>query len=250
MASDIQLKRSSVPGRVPDAANVLVGEPVVNLADRILYSKNGSGNIVVIGSNLTVQLVDPTNNATTSVADVRTLQFDSDSGFDVVDQANGIAKVQMNSTFKTWNVQGQANLVATGLDVAEFVAGNNIVITTNANASPQQIRFDTNFSAGQNITIDANGRINSSVTGGGGSGNVFSVNGQDGYVVLTTANVAESGNLYFTNSRARAALTAGDNITIDANGVISSSVAPTTGAFDYGYIFEPFNSAALDYGVI
>ena len=31
MANDIQLKRSSVAGKVPDTANVLVGEPVVNL---------------------------------------------------------------------------------------------------------------------------------------------------------------------------------------------------------------------------
>ena len=33
--SDIQLKRSSVAGKVPDAANVLVGEPVINLTDKI-----------------------------------------------------------------------------------------------------------------------------------------------------------------------------------------------------------------------
>jgi hypothetical protein len=38
---------------------------------------------------------------------------------------------------------------------------------------------------------------------------------------LTTANVAEDTNLYFTNDRAISAFTAGDNITIDANGLIT-----------------------------
>lgn len=189
MANEIQLKRSSVPGRIPDAANVLVGEPVVNLADQILYTKNGSGAIKVIGANLTLQAVDTSNTVTTSVADVRTIQFDSDSGFDVVDRANGIAKVQMNSTFKTWNVYGQANLVATGLDVVRLVAGNYIDITTNANATPQQIRFDATLNAGQNITIDANGRINSTATGGSSS---------SGTVAISDYQVFPGGNANIT----------------------------------------------------
>ena len=40
MATEIQLKRSYTPGSVPGAGNVLVGEPVVNLADKIIYTKN------------------------------------------------------------------------------------------------------------------------------------------------------------------------------------------------------------------
>lgn len=168
MANNMQLKRSSVPGKVPDASNVLVGEPVVNLADRILYTKDGSGNVIVVGSNLTIQLANTSNTVSKSVSDVRVIQFDDDSGFDIIDRANGIAKVQMNSTFKTWNVLGQSNLVASGLDVVRFVPGSFLDITTNAFTYPQEIRFDARISAGQNITIDANGRINSTATGGGG----------------------------------------------------------------------------------
>jgi hypothetical protein len=41
---------------------------------------------------------------------------------------------------------------------------------------------------------------------------------------LTTANVAEVTNLYFTNARSVAALTAGSNIIIESNGRISASV--------------------------
>ena len=42
---------------------------------------------------------------------------------------------------------------------------------------------------------------------------------------LTTDNVAESSNLYFTNSRSISAFTAGNNITIAANGLISSNAS-------------------------
>ena len=50
MANIVQLKRSSVTGRVPDAGNVEIGEPVVNLADRIIFTKNTTGSVIVIGA--------------------------------------------------------------------------------------------------------------------------------------------------------------------------------------------------------
>ncbi len=59
--------------------------------------------------------------------------------------------------------------------------------------------------------------------GGGAGGAVDSVNGETGAVVLTTANIAESGNLYFTNTRAISSLTSGSGISIAANGLITST---------------------------
>lgn len=61
MASVLQFKRSSVSGKIPDAANVEVGEPVVNLADRVLFTKDGTGNIKVIGSGTTSNIDEGTN---------------------------------------------------------------------------------------------------------------------------------------------------------------------------------------------
>ena len=58
---------------------------------------------------------------------------------------------------------------------------------------------------------------------------VTSVNGQTGAVVLTTTNVAEGTNEYFTTARARASVSAGTGITYDSGtGVITNS-SPSLG---------------------
>jgi hypothetical protein len=58
---------------------------------------------------------------------------------------------------------------------------------------------------------------------------VTSVNGQTGAVVLTTTNVAEGTNEYFTTARARASVSAGTGITYDsATGVITNA-SPSLG---------------------
>jgi hypothetical protein len=75
------------------------------------------------------------------------------------------------------------------------------------------------------------------------TGGVTQVNGQTGNVVLSTANIQETTNLYFTNARARTAFTAGSGIEI-SNGTIS--VASTV---DYGLI-DGAVTASNDYGSI
>ena len=59
----------------------------------------------------------------------------------------------------------------------------------------------------------------------GGAGAVDSVNGQTGVISLTTSDISEGTNKYFTNARSIAALTAGTNITLAANGLISSTAS-------------------------
>jgi len=58
---------------------------------------------------------------------------------------------------------------------------------------------------------------------------VTSVNGQTGAVVLTTTDIAEGTNQYFTQSRARQSLSAGTGISYDnTTGVITNS-SPSLG---------------------
>ena len=61
MANIVQLKRSSVTGRVPDAGNVEIGEPVVNLADRIIFTKNTTGSVIVVGAGTTSNVTEGIN---------------------------------------------------------------------------------------------------------------------------------------------------------------------------------------------
>ena len=49
MASVIKLKRSSTPGATPSASDLEVGEVALNLADRVIYSKQAGGAVVRIG---------------------------------------------------------------------------------------------------------------------------------------------------------------------------------------------------------
>jgi len=51
MASTIKLKRSAVPGKVPVAGDLEVGEIAVNTADAILYIKHTDGNIKAISGS-------------------------------------------------------------------------------------------------------------------------------------------------------------------------------------------------------
>jgi hypothetical protein len=84
------------------------------------------------------------------------------------------------------------------------------------------------------------------------SSSVVSVYGRQGVVVAntgdyTTAQVTELGNLYFTTSRARASFSAGTNVSIDVNGVISSTDTNTwtANAKDVaGYVAAPVTATA------
>ena len=64
---------------------------------------------------------------------------------------------------------------------------------------------------------------------------VTSVNGQTGAVVLTTTNVAEGTNLYYTDTRARASNSAGTGISYDSGtGVITNSAPDQTVVLNSG----------------
>ena len=64
---------------------------------------------------------------------------------------------------------------------------------------------------------------------------VTSVNGQTGAVVLTTTNIAEGTNLYYTDTRARASNSAGTGISYDSGtGVITNAAPDQTVALTAG----------------
>jgi hypothetical protein len=128
---------------------------------------------------------------------------------------------------------------ATGLPISTGVSGLGANQTTLLAANAQSGVTATTYGSTLNIpiiTVDVYGRITSASNVAITSG-VSSVGGATGAVsnaqlaaaitssgVLTTANVSELTNLYFTNARSRQSITAGTGITYDtANGIISAS---------------------------
>lgn len=80
MGTKIQLKRTSVPGKVPLSSDIDVGELAINLADKLIYSKDASGSVFPISSG------SANVNITTSVypiGDYGTLSASSTDAFGV-----------------------------------------------------------------------------------------------------------------------------------------------------------------------
>lgn len=152
MATTVKLKRSSVSGKVPAVSDLSLGELALNTFDGKLYTKkdNGTASIVEIGgaggggggiSGVTVGTF-ATGTTTDVGSAVTAIRFDSASGFSVVAGPNGAteARISMNSTFKTWHVAGQTDLVAVGEDEVTF-EGNGVTITTSAVNGVKKLTF-------------------------------------------------------------------------------------------------------------
>ena len=94
------------------------------------------------GSSLAVnEINDDVSNV--EVPNVSEIQFDTDSGFALTDMGSGAVKVAMESTFKTWKVNGQSDLVAVAVDTIELIAGTNTTITTDTASTPKSITFNS-----------------------------------------------------------------------------------------------------------
>ena len=172
---------------------------------------------------------------------VSTIRFDRATGFTVEDLGSNTALISMSSSFKTWIVDGQANLVAFGEDKIKFAVDNNIVITTHPDPDPLKT---ITFSLANNISVSGNitaGNINATnsfttpnavITGGylTNLANVYATKGyftnlSSGNVVLTGGYINNLANVtattgQFTNfSSGNVIITGGyaDNLPIGAN---------------------------------
>lgn len=121
----------------------------------------------------------------------------------------------------------EGNLTVTGT-ISGAIEGDVSFDTANVPEAGGNLYFTNDraiaaFTAGTGVVILANGMI---IAGGSGiyAGNVDSVNGEVGEVVLTTANITEDGNLYFTNDRVIAALSTDDTLQLLPNGLITADI--------------------------
>lgn len=196
------------------------------------------------------------------IANVHGLTFDTTTGFTVTDLGGGNALIQLGSSFKTWQVAGQTSLVAVGEDTVEFVDGNNIVITTNASATPQQIEFSLsdNITLTGNIVAGGNSNLGNSVTanfflGDGGllsnitvSGGTSITNGNSNVIVLANSNVTTS-----VAGNANIFVVSGTGVTAtyyegDAGGLSNIAVANVSGLGNVALVNFDGNGGNILYG--
>ena len=188
---------------------------------------NGS-QLAGVGTPLTVSQYT-TGNISNAISNVSALRFDTTTGFSVTDIGNNSALISLGSSFKTWEVAGQANLVAVGEDVVEFVAGNGISITTNALSTPQQIKFTATYGNGNVTTLLSN--LGS---------NVVSTTGN-----ITGGNILTSGLISATSTIISAANITGGNVLtggqVSATGNVSGNYILGNGALLTGVITSVAN---------
>ena len=122
------------------------------------FAVNGNTiDVSISGNSLTVKEVASQGGATnTTVSNVSEIQFNNGGGFNVTDEGGGVAFVDLGSSFKTWYIDGQNDLIAVGEDSLEIVAGTGIALTTKSVSSG----VGTGLSKALTITA----------TGGGGGG--------------------------------------------------------------------------------
>ena len=87
------------------------------------------------------------------------------------------------------------NLLNAKANTSDLVTSN---VVEGANLYFTNARTVAALTGGSGISIASNGMVTAF---GAAVGNVSSVNGLEGAVVLSTANIAETGSLYFTNAR-------------------------------------------------
>jgi len=131
----------ATPYVLPTASNSIRGG--VRVGSGLQVTENGTLSVSAVPGSFTVSHINENNTISNVLEDITTIRFDTDSGFDVVDLGNGAVKVGMNSTFKTWKVDGQSDLVATGLDTIRFVAGTGVTIQTDPTATTKTITFSS-----------------------------------------------------------------------------------------------------------
>ena len=136
--NSFQLKRSSVPGKVPLETDLLIGELAVNLYDGILFSKNTAGNVIVIGASTTSNIAEGIN-----------LYFTNTRAISAFTEGSGI------------NIDSNGRITATATVSLENVTSNIIPdLDSTYNLGSADKRWKTLYLA--NNTLDLGGAIISS----------------------------------------------------------------------------------------
>jgi hypothetical protein len=206
---------------------ISIGQNVSSTADVTFTNLTVSGDLLVQGNTVTL------NASTVNIEDKNLLLANgainaaaADGAGITIDSAN--ATITYVNATNSWNLNkdiivtgnvNAGNVIATahqgtiwtGIYTANVIESGSALYYTNARVNSNVIAFLPSL-AGSGIAIQANGQI---------SANTQSVS----LAGLSTTNLAEGSNLYYTNTRVRTAFTAGKGITILGDGTIKSTAA-------------------------
>jgi hypothetical protein len=170
-ASDVQFNGTQNVTLNASLNNITGLTPGIYGGDKIVpvIQVAANGRIISVGNTpgaaaISVGTVGVGNAISNVITNVTGINFDSTTGFKVDDLGSGNVKISLGSSFKTWKVNGQSDLVAVAEDTVRFDYANGIVITTNPSGDPQSIKFDGGpIYAAANAARDlANAAFNSS----------------------------------------------------------------------------------------
>src|SRR6056300_128385 len=246
MATKIILKKSNTVGAVPLSADLEIGEVALNLADRKLFTKDNGGNVRQVGA--------PYVSGTAPTAPV-----EGDLWYDATNDALNVFDGTAWQSAGYKNLSELEDVTITSIAAGEIIKwdGTKFVNNTLAEAGIQ---------SSSSTTQDARDAVSAVDAGGDGSFSYNSTTGEFTYtgpsatdvrahlsdgtgvaynsttgvisldftefdtsdVVEDPAATATSGTMYFTNPRARAAISVTDN-----GGDGSLSYNNTTGVISY-----------------
>lgn len=235
MATNIRLKKSSVPGRVPSAGDLDHGELAINYADGVIYFKSASNSIQSINANP----IGVDSVAVTNLIDSAYVQSRIDQAYiNSLDVNAGTLDGQDGTYFLNYN-----NFLNTpAIPDSAFVS--NIASTTASPADSNSIREVVDSAFIQNLV-----------------GNEYVATIVDSaYVALRVGDFAQNfGTVAVVGALSVDATTGGDTLTFAAGSGIDISTNPSTKrvtfssttnqAFDFGTFSSPAGFT-LDMGTL
>ena len=169
MTSTIRIKRSSVAGKIPNTSNISTGELGLNLADKRLFSSNGSatfelgsnphslsvgsGSFTIANGALTFPTADGTSGQVLQTNGSGTLSFaDSSGGIALTDLSVSTSAASGNGALSYNNSTGVFTFTPADTDVTQFAPRKlDSISTVNGQAT-----YSMQISASSHSPVDIN----------------------------------------------------------------------------------------------